>query len=162
MIDLHGPGNYDLIPVDLVGCSEVDLESYWPGIGGNLRNWHSDFLCIAHPDSIKLRGNYYSIANGTGLRIMLGRCSGHDHCAEESEIDKFIDESYVFYTTNSQSYNPQNYTDGVIEDFNFIDAERMEQSDPKEVFYSIQENIVDSEHQFFDVGAFTENYTFFT
>ena len=68
----------------------------------------------------------------------------------------------MFYTTNSQFYNPNEYTDNVIGDFNFLDAERFERSDPKEHFFSIQENIVDSEHYIFDVGVFSEEYKFFT
>ena len=74
------------------------------------------------------------------------RCEGKEYCASESEIDEYIDRHGAMYFVNEQIYNPNEYNKNVIEDSITRINERLDHANPKLTKYTLQENIVDSEH----------------
>ena len=105
----------------------------------------SNLLCIANPHAIKLSGNMLEDFVGNALAITLNRCQGDDYCANESEIDSYINSHWGYYFMSSQVYKQNVYTSNVVESSKSSDGYRLDSSNPKEIYFSIQENIVDSE-----------------
>ena len=93
--------------------------------------------------------------------ISIDRCSESDYCASNSEIDDFIETRSIHYAFNSQVYNPNNYTEGVVTDRPYASTEAMSKANPQLEYFKIQENVIDSEHLLLDLSFVNEKKTFF-
>ena len=63
------------------------------------------------------------------------KCEGEDYCASNSDIDKYIDSHFAYYYLNEQIFNPNDYTENVIEDFVTSTIDRLDVNNPKMTLY---------------------------
>ena len=96
------------------------------------------------------------------FKIRLLRCSGEENCASEEEIDAYINSHFLYYGFNTLGYEPNDYSSDVIVDLRVDEATGLDTTNPKGIDYTMQENILESEHYLLDLGLFPETYTFYT
>ena len=65
------------------------------------------------------------------------RCVGDDHCATPSEFDDFVENLWVYYYINSQVYNPNDFSDGVIGDIVNETGDKIDTTNRKSKLYQI-------------------------
>ena len=62
----------------------------------------------------------------------------------------------VTISSSTQIYNPETYDNNVIEDVTVGDGLRLYPDTHETFVFTVEENVVNSEHKFFDLGFFSE------
>ena len=65
-------------------------------------------ICLENLDDIYFQ-NHPRASSGIAMTIQIYKCTGHDYCKSNEEIQKFIDEHAILLNYNQQSYNREEY-----------------------------------------------------
>ena len=75
--------------------------------------------------------------DGRAISVQVKRCEGKDYCATIDESNEYADKHYAFYYLNEQIYNPNDYSENVLQDLISSTVDRLDHQNARTILYSI-------------------------